>query len=139
MLVAFGSFSLFIWWLYLVLKDRQHFRCLLPLWFTKYIIIFMYCLLILPLICSYMWDLAFKTHIWCISGCILKIGYYNIYIYIIIIIIVIVVVVVHTSLCISDGLLSSENKKMYPKVSHMSITHNTRTYNVCQTRIAWNL
>ena len=37
----------------------------------------MHCLLILPLICSYMWDLASKTHIWCISGFVLKIGYYT--------------------------------------------------------------
>ena len=39
--------------------------------------IFMHCLLILPLICSYMWDLVSKTHIWCISGFVLKIGYYR--------------------------------------------------------------
>jgi len=38
----------------------------------------MHCLLILPLICSYMWDLTSKTHIWCISGFVVKIGYYNI-------------------------------------------------------------
>ena len=37
----------------------------------------MHCLLILPLICSYMRDLFSQTHIWCISGFILKIGYYN--------------------------------------------------------------
>ena len=37
----------------------------------------MHCLLILPLICSYMWDLTSKTHIWCISDFILKIEYYN--------------------------------------------------------------
>jgi len=36
----------------------------------------MHCLLILPLTCSYMWDLVSKTHIWCISGFVLKIGYY---------------------------------------------------------------
>ena len=36
----------------------------------------MHCLLILPLICSYMRDLASTTHIWCISGFVLKIGYY---------------------------------------------------------------
>jgi len=38
--------------------------------------IFMHCLLILPLICSYMWELPSKTHIWCISGFALTIGYY---------------------------------------------------------------
>ena len=38
----------------------------------------MHCLLILPLICSYMWDLTSKTHIWCISGFVLKIGYYSV-------------------------------------------------------------
>jgi len=27
----------------------------------------MHCPLILPFICSYMWDLTSKTHIWCIS------------------------------------------------------------------------
>ena len=36
----------------------------------------MYCLLILLLICSYMCDLTSKPHIWCISGFVLKIGYY---------------------------------------------------------------
>jgi len=40
------------------------------------ITIFMHCLSILPLICSYMWDLTSKTHIWCISDFVLKIGYY---------------------------------------------------------------
>jgi len=54
------------------------FCCLLPkvisdLLCTLYI---MHCLLILPLICSYMWDLTSKTHIWCISDFVLKIGYY---------------------------------------------------------------
>jgi len=39
--------------------------------------IFMHCLLILPFICSYMWDLTSKTHIWCVSDFVLKIGYYN--------------------------------------------------------------
>ena len=34
--------------------------------------------LILPLICSCMWDLTFKTHIWRVFGFVLKIGYYNI-------------------------------------------------------------
>jgi len=29
------------------------------------------------LICSYMWDLTSKIHIWCISDFIFKIGYYN--------------------------------------------------------------
>ena len=37
----------------------------------------MHCLLILPLICSYMWDLTSMTHIWCISGFVLKIEYYK--------------------------------------------------------------
>jgi len=37
----------------------------------------MHCLLILLLICSYMWDLTSKTHIWCISDFVLKIWYYN--------------------------------------------------------------
>jgi hypothetical protein len=37
----------------------------------------MHCLLILSLICSYMWNLTSKTHIWCISGFVLKIGYYR--------------------------------------------------------------
>jgi len=37
----------------------------------------MRCPLILPLICSYMWDLSSKTHIWCISDFVLKIGCYN--------------------------------------------------------------
>ena len=37
----------------------------------------MHCLLILPLICSYMRDLTSRTHIWCISDFVLKIGYYN--------------------------------------------------------------
>ena len=37
----------------------------------------MHCLLILPFICSYMWDLTSKTHIWCVSDFVLKIGYYN--------------------------------------------------------------
>ena len=40
--------------------------------------IFMHCLLISPLICSYMWDLTSKTHIWCISDFVLKIGYYKV-------------------------------------------------------------
>jgi len=44
--------------------------------YTKYVI-FMHCLLILPLICSYMWDLPFKIRIWCISDFVLKIGYYT--------------------------------------------------------------
>ena len=37
----------------------------------------MHCSLILTLICSYMWDLTSKIHIWCISGFVLKIGYYT--------------------------------------------------------------
>ena len=37
----------------------------------------MHCLLILLLICSYMWDLTSKTHIWCIHDFILKIGCYS--------------------------------------------------------------
>jgi len=36
----------------------------------------MHCLLILPFIFSYMWDLTSKTHIWCVSDFVLKIGYY---------------------------------------------------------------
>ena len=35
----------------------------------------MHCPLILHLICSYMWDLTSKTHIWHICGFVLKIGY----------------------------------------------------------------
>jgi len=38
---------------------------------------FMHCPLILPLICRYTRYLASKTHIWCISGFVLKIGYYR--------------------------------------------------------------
>ena len=37
----------------------------------------MHCLFILPFICSYMWDLTSKTHIWCVSDFVLKIGYYT--------------------------------------------------------------
>ena len=37
----------------------------------------MHCLLILPFICSYTWDLTPKTHIWCVFDFVLKIGYYT--------------------------------------------------------------
>ena len=43
-----------------------------------YVIYFMHCLLILPLTCSYMWDLTSKTHICCISSFVLKIEYYKV-------------------------------------------------------------
>jgi len=37
----------------------------------------MHYLMILPLVCSYMGDLTSKTHIWCIYGFVLQIGYYT--------------------------------------------------------------
>ena len=37
----------------------------------------MHCILILPFICSYMWDLTSRTHIRCVSDFVLKIGYYT--------------------------------------------------------------
>ena len=37
----------------------------------------MHCPLILSFICNYMWDLTSKTHIWCVSDFVLKIGYYS--------------------------------------------------------------
>ena len=36
-----------------------------------------HCYLISPLFCSYMWELILKTHIWCASGFVLKIGCYK--------------------------------------------------------------
>ena len=44
--------------------------------YTKYIIYWALSFDI-TLICSYMWDLTFRAHIWCVSGFVLKTGCYN--------------------------------------------------------------
>ena len=53
--------ELFIRWLFLRLY---------LLYYVHYVI--KRCYLITPLLCSYMWDLFLKTHIWCASGFVLK-------------------------------------------------------------------
>ena len=58
--------KLFIRWLFLRLY---------LLYYVHYVI--KHCYLITPLICSYMWDLFLKTHIWCASGFVLKTGCYR--------------------------------------------------------------
>ena len=60
-------------------RSKLSFRCLqskvISLVILRYI---EHCLLILPLICSYMWDLTSWAHIWCVSDFVLKTGCYNI-------------------------------------------------------------
>ena len=53
------------------------FRCVLSKVISLVIIRYIkHCLLILPLIYSYMWDLTSWAHIWCVYGFVLKTGCY---------------------------------------------------------------
>ena len=61
------------------LKIGVSFRCLLSkvISFILSTLYIKHCFLILPFICSYMWDLTFWAHIWCVSSFVLKTGCYT--------------------------------------------------------------